>query len=53
MLDNELSKQKEFENNKKLHDFQLKELMLYPISKEYEDKVTQKYFIKQFHLLRR
>jgi len=43
MLDDKINVQKDFEEKKELHEFQLSELTLYPLSKEYEDGITKNY----------
>jgi len=43
MLDYKINVQKDIEEKKELHEFQLKELTLYPLSKEYEDEITKKH----------
>ena len=43
VLDNLKKEQKELEEKEELHKFQLKELTLYPISKEYEQKINKQH----------
>ena len=43
MLDYKINVQKDFEEKKELHEFQLNELTLYPLSKEFENEMTKKH----------
>ena len=44
-LDDLKKQQTKLEEKQELHNFQLKELALYPVSEEYEEKITKKYQI--------
>jgi len=43
MLEYKINMQKDFEEKKELHAFQLNELTLYPLSNKYEDEITKKH----------